>query len=80
MSIFTLSSLADMAGKMAAAALELQRDFESQERKVITTLETTQRTRGEEAIRIEELKRERAKMEYNKQVQAKPAHRRASQT
>ena len=71
MSIFTLSSLADMAGKMADAALELQRDFESQERKVITTLETTQRTRGEEAIRIEELKRERAKMEHNKQVQAK---------
>ena len=71
MSIFTLSSLADLAGKMAAAALELQRDFESQERKVISTLETTQRTRGEEAIRIEELKLEQAKMEHNKQVQAK---------
>ena len=71
MSIFTLSSLADLAGKMAAAALELQRDFESQERKVITTLETTQRTRGKEAIRIEELKEKQAKMEHSKQVQAK---------
>lgn len=71
MSVFTLSSLADLAGKMAAAALELQRDFESQERKVITTLETTQRTRGKEVVRIEELQEERAKMEHNKQVQAK---------
>ena len=71
MSVFTLSSLADLAGKMAAAALELRRDFESQERKVITTLETTQRTRGKEFVGIEEVQEERAKMEHNKQVQTK---------
>ena len=71
MSIFTLSSLADLARKMADAALELKREFDSQERKVVTTLETTERTRGKEAVRIEELQEDRAKMEHNKQVQTK---------
>ncbi len=56
---------------MEKAALELHYDFEEQQKQVVATLEGTQHAKGEEAQRIRELQKERAKMEEEKKEQIK---------
>ena len=63
----TLSAVSKLAGDMQKAALELNREFEEEEKKVTKTLEDTQKSKGDEAMRIQELKKEQVKMEEEKQ-------------
>jgi hypothetical protein len=69
MALETLSAVSKLAGDMEKAALELHTEFVAEEVKVEKTLEKTQKARGAEAIRIEEMKKERQKMELQKKEQ-----------
>ena len=59
MAVETLSAVSRLAGEMEKAALELHGEFEKQADKVKTTLEATQRAKKEEALRIQELQKQR---------------------
>ncbi len=68
MALDTLSAVSKLAGDMQKAALELKIEFEEEEKKVTKTLEDTQKSKGEESLRIKKLKDERIKMEEEKQT------------
>lgn len=55
MAVDSLACLSDLAGKMALAAEELQKDFEEQEKKVRATLENTMKTQTDEANLAKEM-------------------------
>ncbi len=67
LAIDTLSAVSKLAGDMQQAALELQHEFEEEEKKVVKTLEDTQKRKGDEAIHIQHLKKEQIEMEEEKQ-------------
>ncbi len=71
MAVMTLADVSKIAGEIVKAALELHHDFEEQQKKVVATLEGTHHAKGEEAQRIRELQKERAKMEEEKKEQMK---------
>ena len=59
----TLSSVSDLAEKMEKAALELHHDFEAEKKKVVATLENTQRSKKVQASKVEEEKKKRIELE-----------------
>ena len=61
--LVTLTNVSKLAGDMAKAALELHKEFKSEEEEVIKTLEKTQRAKGDEANRIEEKNKERKQLQ-----------------
>ena len=63
MAVETLSAVSKLAGEMEKAALELHHDFEQQAGKVKCTLEDTQKLKGEETLRIQELQKQRQQFE-----------------
>lgn len=69
MALDSFSILAELAEKMARAAEELQREFESQEAKVIHTLENTQRRGAKENIRMSDLRVQQEKTRTNVKIQ-----------
>ena len=69
MGVDTLSTLSTIAGKMATAAEELQKEFEKEEAKVRTVLENTQRREGLESARLDQIKDDRARLETERKTQ-----------
>ena len=65
----SFSDIAELAGKMATAAEKLQREFESQDSKVLATLDQTQRMGAEEEIRILDLREQQEKTKVNVKIQ-----------
>ena len=78
MALETLSSVSRLAGDMEKAALELHEDFTAEEKRVEEILEKTQRDRGAEEQRIMDLRKEREKMEIEKNEQQKLMERHQS--
>ena len=66
MGVDTLSTLSTVAGKMATAAEELQKEFEKEEAKVVSVLENAQQREKLETSRIED---DRARLEAEKKIQ-----------
>ena len=58
MAVVTLTSVSELAGQMAEAAMELRQDFETEQQKAIKILEKLQKAKGDEAKRIEKKKKE----------------------
>lgn len=71
MALVTLTNVSKLAGQMAGAALELYEEFEIEQKKVVGTLEKTQKTKGDEAKRIEEKKNERQQLLLEQEKQRK---------
>ena len=65
MALDSFSILAELAGKMAKTAENLQREFERQEANIIDTLEHTMSRRAMEEIRTSDLKEQQKKTEAN---------------
>jgi flagellar hook-basal body complex protein FliE len=65
----SFSIIAELAGKMAAAAEQLQREFELQDLKVSATLEETKRAGAKEEIRVSDLRAEQEKTIVNIKIQ-----------
>ena len=62
MALDTFSTVSKLAGEMEEAALELYEDFEEQEKKVVKTLEKTQRAKKIKASKIQEEKDKRMQL------------------
>ena len=65
MALETLTNVAKLAAEMEKAALELNEDFEEQEKKVITTLKNTLKAKNIEDRKIQEEKEKRIQLEEN---------------
>ena len=63
MALETLTNVAKLAAEMEKAALELNEDFEEQEKKVIKTLEKTQKAKAIKDSKIQEEKEKRIQLE-----------------
>lgn len=71
MALETLSGVSKLAGDMEKAALELHDEFVAEEKKVVATLEKTQRAKKDEESRIKELKDQQIQMELDKEKEEK---------
>lgn len=69
MGVDTLSTLSTIAGKMAVAAEELQKEFEKEETKVVSVLEDTQQRKGLESARLKQIEEDRARLEAERKTQ-----------
>lgn len=69
--LVTLTNVSRLAGEMAKAALQLHKEFEDEKEKVKTTLEKTQRAKGDEAQRIKDKAKEREQLEAKHEEQRK---------
>lgn len=67
----TLGHASKLAEEMAMAALELHKELEREQRKVIITLERIQSARGDEATRFEEKKKQRKQLEHKCEKETK---------
>ena len=65
MAVDSLANLSDLAGKMAIAAEELQKDFEKQEMKVRATLENTMKTQTVEVQLAKEMEIREVELKEN---------------
>ena len=78
LAVETLANIKKVAAGMKEAALELHKDFEKQADKVVITLETTQRSKKDEALEIERLKKERVELEEKRKRANEKAEEAAS--
>ena len=69
--IGSLESLANMANEMAAEARQLQKEFEEEDKKVISAREKTAKKGADAALHEEKMKAEQKKNEENKRRQQK---------
>lgn len=73
LAIDSFETLASLAGKMATAAKNLQREFENQEMKVTNTLDATNLRKAKEKIKISDTRAQQEKAEMNLRMQEKLA-------
>ena len=73
MAIDSFKTLGELAGKMAKAAEDLQREFEKQEAKVIDTWEHTMSRKSKEKIRVSDLKEQQKKTDMKAKEQERLA-------
>lgn len=71
MALETLSAVSKLAEDMETAALELRQEFDAEGIKVKETLEKTQRARGAEDLRIQEMKTKQKQLTMEKEKQEK---------
>ena len=69
LAIDMLSSVSRLAGEMQKAAIELRDDFQAEEKKVVATLEKTQRAKKIQASKVDEQNKRRIELEESIKIE-----------